>query len=296
MVELASALGQKRLKATRARMIAARSSSPYFDSASWVRCFEVGLRKAWKGLRRKQTKGLKSLPHLLVDPASCFPSYGEPASPEARQRFTPVPVMPRLRRAQVATDTPNAGEPKVEAEVSSSVPRAREAKSVRRTTARPKNAASLRPGRPCSEASDCEAGSSCKERCCNSAGGASVGCNACDGEGDCADCDQEYVLFADRCEPRASSPWVAPEPGGAAEPVPSSPSPPLWFVRHPHSGESETNRPNHVPTEDDGAATEAARQQLHQLVGDLRGMVQEEPALRERLRDKHGFMVADQRI
>ena len=66
MVELASALGQKRLKATRARMIAARSSSPYFDSASWVRCFEVGLRKAWKGLRRKQTKGLKSLPHLLV--------------------------------------------------------------------------------------------------------------------------------------------------------------------------------------------------------------------------------------
>ena len=131
----------------------------------------------------------------------------------------------------------------------------------------------------------------CPAPCASACNFASVGCNACDGEGDCADCDQEYVLFADRCEPRASSPWVAPEPGGAAEPVPSSPSPPLWFGRHPHSGESETNRPNHVPTEDDGAATEAARQQLHQLVGDLRGMVQEEPALRERLRDKHGFMV-----
>ena len=94
MVELASALGQKRLKATRARMIAARSSSPYFDSASWVRCFEVGLRKAWKGLRRKQTKGLKSLPHLLVDPASCFPSYGEPASPDWLIHSKSNPSMP----------------------------------------------------------------------------------------------------------------------------------------------------------------------------------------------------------
>jgi hypothetical protein len=99
VVAMATATGRTRLAERRQRVLAAREHSPYFNSRDWVRCFEVGVRRAWLGVRRASIKG-QPLGHISVAPQSCIDGYGTPAGSALRAAFTEA--YPRRRAA--ATD------------------------------------------------------------------------------------------------------------------------------------------------------------------------------------------------
>jgi protein O-GlcNAc transferase len=303
-------LQRKRLESTRRRMLNVRHESPYFNSADWVRCFEVGLRKAWRYRRRQATKPeLGALPHIVIDPDSCI-------TPTAASRdlFTPDLVKPlRNRRRweqnnqnEVAEVTPSENVPQIDTTADPLPPLVPSPQHKKRD----KVTGPMKPaGRRCSSADECSS-ARCHERCCNTDGGASRGCIACDLLGDCADCDSEHVLFADACRPRGPSPWVAMQEEGAAdeslEPrsvgarVPAA----LRQQQRTQTVASEvataTALPGTAPKARRSVAVDheegeedlsSAREQLRHLVGQLREAVAEDPVSMEaRLREQHGFV------
>jgi hypothetical protein len=99
VVAMATATGRMRLAERRQRVLVAREHSPYFDSRNWVRCFEVGIRRAWLGVRRASVKG-QPIGHISVDPQSCIDGYGTPADSALRAALTE----PYPRRRAAATD------------------------------------------------------------------------------------------------------------------------------------------------------------------------------------------------
>jgi predicted O-linked N-acetylglucosamine transferase (SPINDLY family) len=299
-------LQRKRLDSTRRRMLEARHESPYFDSASWVRCFEVGLRKAWKYRRRLETKPeLGTLPHIVIDPGSCI-ARNDDWSSDSRKRFTPDPVRPvRGQRRQqqqedqqdrqqhlqsndaVSPDRPgqvadgNDPLPSSAHLLPASAPYVEQAK---------KNPVGEQPdGHKCTTGDECSS-AFCAERCCSAIASASGGCTKCDTLGACSDCDTEHVLFADACRPRGASPWTniedvlateLPELRSVGDRLPSALRP-----RRRALASSSTVDDAGLETAEDMSD---ARKQLRKLVGQLREAVAEQPdAMNARLRD-HGL-------
>ena len=287
---------RQRLEATRRRMLEVREESPYFKAEGWVRCFEVGLRKAWKFRRRKEVKGLRSLPHIVVDPESCSaPVAAGDVSADTRARFTPESVVPVRRRTETLVNPP----PPPPATKVPKKPRVARASED-----------ALKPGERCHSSEEC-ASEHCGERCCNEQGGASIGCLACDLLGDCVDCGTEYVLFADACRPRGPSPWIEAAMLPTDFPAPreigdrysgvrlNTPGlPPEDAVEEDEEagpvderGVEESPAGDEEQEEDDGGLS-AAREKLRVLVGQLREVVAEEPSMADRLR-KHGYELTD---
>ena len=289
---------RKRLSSTRRRMLEARHESPYFDSASWVRCFEVGLLKAWKYRRRLETKPeLGVLPHIVIDPGSCIRPKFERSS-DSRKRFIPDLVRPLRRQRQRNQDDQqsrhqhlesNGGStPHKTAQVSDgndplpySAPSPPPAPNVPQDT----DPMSLKPaGRLCNSGNECLS-SFCAIRCCNASATASGGCTRCDALGDCSDCDTEHVLFADECRPRGVSPWVnasheLPEMRRVGDQLPA-------VLRE--RWRELASRPVDRRQDAEQGGIINARKQLRNLVTQLREAVAEQPdAMNARLRD-HGF-------
>ena len=306
---------RQRLEATRRRMLEVREESPYFKAEGWVRCFEVGLRKAWKYRRRKEVKGLNSLPHIVIDPESCRApaASSEVLDDLTRALFTPEPVVPVRRRTETVDQAVPASQPTPPppSPLAPTPPPTPATKVPKKSRVARASGDALPPGERCHSSKEC-ASEHCGERCCNEHGGASIGCLACDLLGDCVDCGAEFVLFADACRPRGPSPWIEATtlPTDVAAPreigdlhsdhgtrrlkMPALPPEGVGEEdgEEEEAREEDADSENHSGTDEEACGVSAAREKLRELVSQLREAVAEEPSMAERLR-KHGYELTD---